>query len=535
MDAFRDRHIEKLTLAFATQTGKSEALMNMLLYAIAQDPGPVLFVYPTDELAKSISKNRIMPMIRLCDVLFDKWIEDSSEILELQFLGIYVALVGANSPSKLASRPVRYLFFDETDKFPLYTGKEGKPTELAGERTKNFHNSKQIEASSPTLANGHIWESFKHAEVSKRYFVPCPHCGEMQTFKLSGVKWPEELNEGFLREERAERVLHSSWYECERCGRRIYDMDKQRMLLAGEWRPVEFTNEGLIVPSTRRLSRPSTVAYNLSSLYSPWVTFGQVAQKFLKTKDEKGLFMNFVNGWLGEPWETTATKLRSDAVMKLQLDYERGTVPEGAQLLTCGIDVQENCFWYEVRAWGANLTSWLVDYGCCETFGQIDVVIDREYPTPDGKTTLIFAAFMDSGYRTEEVYHYCSMRIGVVYPSKGSSQRMPRAPYVESRLDKLEPPLQLFVIDTHYYKNFIAGRIEREKGTPGSWNIFRDCHREYAEQICSEQLVEELDKQGRKHQTWKPVADHAPNHLLDASVYATAAAERAGLRMLKES
>ena len=119
MDAFRDRHIEKLTLAFATQTGKSEALMNMLLYAIAQDPGPVLFVYPTDELAKSISKNRIMPMIRLCDVLFDKWIEDSSEILELQFLGVYVALVGANSPSKLASRPVRYLFFDETDKFPL--------------------------------------------------------------------------------------------------------------------------------------------------------------------------------------------------------------------------------------------------------------------------------------------------------------------------------------------------------------------------------------------------------------------------------
>ena len=55
--------------------------------------------------------------------------------------------------------------------------------------------------------------------------------------------------------------------------------------------------------------------------------------------------------------------MRSDVVMEKQLPYERGTMPEQAQLLTCGVDVQLDHFWYAVRAWGPHLTSWLVDWG----------------------------------------------------------------------------------------------------------------------------------------------------------------------------
>ncbi|MDR1048746.1 MAG: phage terminase large subunit family protein, partial [Synergistaceae bacterium] len=50
MDIFKDRWLERLTLCFATQTAKTEILLNIVGYAIDQDPGSGLFVYPTDEL-----------------------------------------------------------------------------------------------------------------------------------------------------------------------------------------------------------------------------------------------------------------------------------------------------------------------------------------------------------------------------------------------------------------------------------------------------------------------------------------------------
>ena len=48
MDAFKTRHIDKITLCFGTQLGKSEAILNMIGYAVDQDPGSTLVVYPID-------------------------------------------------------------------------------------------------------------------------------------------------------------------------------------------------------------------------------------------------------------------------------------------------------------------------------------------------------------------------------------------------------------------------------------------------------------------------------------------------------
>ena len=537
---FKARSVDKITLCFGTQLGKTEALLNMIGYAIDQDPGSMLAVYPTDELARSISKNRVIPAIVNSPALAAKWDSDRTEILEIQFLGMYIALVGANSPSKLASRPVRYIFYDETDKFPAYSGNEGSPTELASERAKNFHNRKEVEASSPTYTDGHIWRAFLEADVRKAFFVPCPHCGKMQMLALGQIKWPAELNEPEHKHERESRVLGESWYECVACHERIYDMDKALMLANGEWQPVEVgEKDRSLTPAKVTAARPRHVAYTLSSLYSPWLTFGQVAQKFLNTKADQPKFMNFVNGWLAEPWEAEATKLRSDIVFERQAAHLRGEIPEKAQLLTCGIDVQLDHFWWVVRAWGTHMNSWLVDYGRCETWADLDEVLDHEYTTPDGEAMLINVAFMDSGDRTDEVYQYCATRMDVVYPCKGASKQMPRAPYSESRVDKNGyDELRLFIIDTFYYKSFIAGRLNKKNDEAGAFMVFRDEDggwlRQYAEQLCSEHLVKEQDKKGRVKDVWKPVVSGAPNHLLDCEVYAAAAAERAGVRYLKD-
>ena len=63
MNAFSDPLIEEITVMASTQIGKTEGMYNMLGYAIDQDAGPALLVLPRKEDAKSISYNRVKPML----------------------------------------------------------------------------------------------------------------------------------------------------------------------------------------------------------------------------------------------------------------------------------------------------------------------------------------------------------------------------------------------------------------------------------------------------------------------------------------
>ena len=171
---------------------------------------------------------------------------------------------------------------------------------------------------------------------------------------------------------------------------------------------------------------------------------------------------------------------------------------------------------------------------------ELDEMLDREYTIPSGDPVLIHLAFIDSGDRTDEVYQYCATRPGLVYPCKGSSQRLTRAPFTESKVDKDGyGDMWLFIVDGDYYKSFIAGRLNKKNDEDGAFLVFREEEdtgwlRQYTEQLCAEQLVKEQDKKGHVKDVWKPIVSHAANHLLDAEVYAIAAAERAGVWYLKE-
>ena len=543
MDAFKSRRVEHLSFCFGTQLGKTEMLINMFGYAVDQDPGPVILAYPTDILGKDVAKGRLRSAIDNCSALASKFDVERSEIQRLFFTGVEVAVIGGNSPSQLASRPARYIFYDETDKFPLRAGDDANPFLLAGERTKTFHNKKEVEASSPTVENGRIWQSLMRADAVYRPFLPCPHCGAYQDLRLRQIKWPEELNAPEMKDVRIERVLQEAWYECEVCRKRIYDIDKQQMLSRVRWRPSEW-----VTSSRRWVERkgivpglPRRIGYSASSLYSPWIRFGEVARKFLTTRDKPEEFMGFVNGWLAEPWVNQTATFKSDIVLSRQASHERGAVPEGALMLVMGIDVQIDCFWWIVRAWGERMTSWLVDYGRCETWAELDDVVDREFRTVRMEPMQIFFGLIDSGDRTDEVYEYCSTRPGLILPCKGSSNRMLRGPISESQVEKSGfGDLRLLMVDTHYYKNFISGRLSRPASEPGAFMVFHEERaaeggwlRAYAEQLCAEHLVEEVDKKGRKKEVWQPVTTNAPNHLLDCEVYGVAAAERAGVRFLR--
>lgn len=517
MDAFNDRRIQDITFCAGTQVGKTSAEQNMIGYAIDQDPGPMMIVYPTDKLAEFTSENRLKPMLRLSPPLAEKFMENDSQRLELQFPQMYIALIGANSPANLSSRPVRYVFFDEIDKFPKWTGDEASPMELAAERTKTFWNRKLVRVSTPTLETGNIWQAWLRADAQYKYFVPCPFCGAYQQLEMKQLRWPEGAS--------PQEALYTAYYECPHCHEHIDDRHKADMIRHGEWRQV---NE--------KKGRVRSVGFHLSSFYSPWVLLGDVAAKFLTVKDTPELLMNFVNSWLAEPWKDKADSMRSDIVMNKRLPYHRGIIPKYAQLLTMGVDVQLDHFWVGVRAWGPSMTSWLIDYDRAETWGDVEQWLLRLYPDENGEPHSVNLCCIDSGFHSEEVYFFCAQHPGLTIPTKGASRQMTTR-YSINRLDKAMGSMtgmNLYVFDTNQFKDFIAGRLTIGAGRPGSWNLYDEIDRRYADMICAEQKVQHRDKKGHISFTWEPISSHAQNHMLDVETNNALAAEIMGVRYLQK-
>jgi hypothetical protein len=70
----------------------------------------------------------------------------------------------------------------------------------------------------------------------------------------------------------------------------------------------------------------------------------------------------------------------------------------------------------------------------------------------------------------------------------------------------------------------IASRMAKPNGR-GSWMVYKNCDREYAEQVTAEHKVNVKTGGGRVKQVWVKKTSHADNHYLDAEVYAFAAAD----------
>ena len=63
MDAINDPYIQEINFCKPTQVGGTEAMLNMLGWIISEDPAPAMIVYPTDDLAKDTSRDRLRPSL----------------------------------------------------------------------------------------------------------------------------------------------------------------------------------------------------------------------------------------------------------------------------------------------------------------------------------------------------------------------------------------------------------------------------------------------------------------------------------------
>lgn len=516
MDTFSDDETEEIIFVKPTQVGGTSCMENMLGSLIAQDPAPTMVVYPSDDLAERTTESKLRPMVRSCKALSDKYRLGDSKKLALKFADMTVYLTGANSPADLASTNIRYLFLDEVDKFPGASKKEADPVSLARERTKTFFNRKIFMASTPTLRTGHIWRAKETADVEKHYFVPCPHCGKFIELQFGGLKWPSKEDTPEAAD-RAEKTV----YVCQECGAIITDHDKSKMLREGHWQAVR-----------QRNSTPKSVAFWLNTLYSPFTRFSDIAREFMRSKDDRELLHNFTNSWLAEPWEEQALRTKESTVLERQTDTPEWRLPPWTKLITGGIDVQKDCCYWVVRAWGDNMTSQLLAHGREESFEGLERIMNTELTLPSGDTAMVNLALMDSGDRTDEVYEFCYHNADWVLPCKGTSTMTSH--YKLSVVNKAGSKAigtTLVLVDGGKYKDMIAARLRKKNGL-GSWQVYSGIDEEYVKQITSEHRVT-VRKNGVDTERWVKKTAHADNHYLDCEVYAAAAADVMGVRSLQ--
>jgi phage terminase large subunit GpA-like protein len=158
MDCLSPSHpCQEVVLMCASQILKTEVLLNFLGFIIDVDPGPALFIEPSSDDAKALSKDRVAPMLRDTPCLHGRVADARSRdadntTLHKSFIGGHVTFTGAISPSGLAMRPIRYVLADEVDRYPVSAGGEGDPVSLAKRRTDEFFwNKKIVLASTPTI------------------------------------------------------------------------------------------------------------------------------------------------------------------------------------------------------------------------------------------------------------------------------------------------------------------------------------------------------------------------------------------------
>jgi phage terminase large subunit GpA-like protein len=512
-DSFGIDSIEEIWLVKPTQTGGTDTLLNMILYAITQRPGDMLFVEPDEKKADEISTERIDDMIAYCDKLQEIKDPDprKSGLKRKKFSSMSVYFGWSGSAASLASRPLPYVLFDEVDKYASFAGKEGSPTKLGRERTNTFKGRRKlVYISTPTLESGYISQGERLCEARFRYLISCPHCGRKQLLFFGKNSEP-----GGVRFEGRDpkEVLTGAWFEMA---------------------------TGLQFHEHIRQFKPKSVGFQFNRLYTPWFTLGEVAAEFLRCKDHPELLQNFVNSWLAEPWVEHIETPMPAAISHLHGDYVEGEAPEGCGLLTAAADVQRHYIQFAIRGWAPNGDSGLVLHKQVETFDELAAaVLQSEYGVKGTEIRLrVRILLVDSGYRTDEVYEFCRTHAPRARAIKGATHSLQGLFYRASRLDinaagkKIPGGLSLWLIDTGYWKDFVARRMQPQAAAKmPRWQVYSTVDDMYAAQVTAEHKVTVRNRVSRKTtEVWQLKPGQRRNEAWDLEVYNAVAADMCGLK-----
>lgn len=522
-DALCDDTTRRVVLWGPTQAGKTTAISNFLGWCIEHKPGRTLIVYPTEDKATEFSTEKLEPMLLACPSLKAKAEIGTARthrksVLSKTFPGMTLLMRGGNSTNPFSSGSIPYVILDELDRIPAT--KEGNPIDLAVQRTTTYLQHKVVLASTCTDAGASPIEAEYLKSDQRKPYVPCAACVHMHVMGFfppgtagyePGTGWVD-----FDGLKDANEAAAAARYVCPECRHEHHGRDKAAMLAGVEWRKGNPASE--------------TAGFWWSALYSPWVTFGQLAYEWRASSGDEDSRKVFWNCRLSRTWAVKGERPGED-VLSSCIDADRacGQVPEGSVLLTAGVDVQKREVYYAVRAWGEDGQSWLVDNGKvfreAYDFGDLEDVLSATY---DGHP--IAQTFIDSGYDTPEVYAFCAQWPNAsVLPCKGEKPRDERyiwpseAKPMKETGHPLPRGLTLYLVNSNKIRGVIHSSMAIEEGARGAWRLHCDVGSEYCSHLLNRQRVK-VFRRGFEVEEWDD--SQKPDHYLDAEIYAFAASRR---------
>ncbi|MDT4801225.1 Phage terminase large subunit (GpA) [compost metagenome] len=517
----------------ASQMMKTQIALNWIGGNIHMAPANILALLPSEKLARRVS-SRIDKTIKVVPELAARVAKprsrDARNTLDTkEFEGGTLYCTTAGSASNLAELPARYIYGDEIDRWDVDVDSNGDPVEQAEARGTTFgRKAKYYFSSSPTIKGASRIDDLFQISDQRRYFVPCPDCGEFQVLEWGNLKYAEDYS----------RVD----YLCCTCGVLIEEHRKTEMLLAGEWRA---TAEG----------DGETVGFHLNALYSPigWLSWLSLAKQYDKAKraldrGDAEPMQVFYNTRLALVWDAAQEQTKASELKQRAEPYRLGDVPSGALILTAAVDVQHNRLELLVIGWGEGLERWVVDFQVVpgdpadeRTWSLLDERLKARYRHVSGVELAICATAIDSGgHHTDEVYQFTRLRRWRnVIAVKGASK--PGRPVLAQRPSKVDVTrngktekhgAELWMVGTDTAKDWIYNRYPFSEG-PGALHFSQDLPDDFYEQAVAERKLTRYVK-GYKRIEWvKGKAER--NEALDLLVYNLAAAQFLGLHRYREA
>jgi phage terminase large subunit GpA-like protein len=585
MLAVTEPGVHTITAMVCTQLLKTSLIINTFGYFAHLDPCPMLLVQPKDEAAESFSKERIGPTIKATPVLKaivgTEKTRDSEETIKFKaFLGGFLAITSAGSPTNLASRPIRVTLFDEIDKYE--PTREGDPITIGEERTARFGaNWLSIRACSPTVEDdSRIAASYAESD-RRRASLACPHCGHrMFPEFFKHVDWQKE------RDANGNVVRHlwkTAQIHCEACGCAWSEGDRLRALKTARWhqtRPFECCGERHVplelhektwregdedgavdkawdwwedkvdgryavyrakCPTCGKWGVDNAHAgFQASKLYSPWQKDRpqDIAKKWLDAKGDQEKELAWWNTQAGMPHRPAASKNVDVETLLSRREVFAGAVPSGVAVITVGIDTQDYRVEIETVGWGKDEESWSIDYHVIEgefsdpkVQAQLDAYLKRVWVRADGRPLEVMASCQDSGgHHTQDVYNFSKARLGRRnWAIKGASEkdgaRNPVWP-TKKPSKRNKASFRPIVIGGNTARDQVRNRLLLEpppvgQSKPGYSHFPADRDVGYFEQLIADKLVSK--KVGhRVVRVWETPSGKA-NEAADCRVYAYAA------------
>lgn len=522
MDAFTDPTVTDIVFKLPSQVVKTESMVNMILYAIHQDPGPMLVVNPDMALSKKFSTVRIQKSVdivpELLELVGSPVSRKKGNTVDMkEFPGGFLALTTANSPAGLAAQAIRYGFADEIDKFSEVIGNDGDTIGQFEQRLVTFKRSgrsKLVMASTPSLRGISLIDR-KYEETDQRiYKICCPSCQEYIFLRFE----PEDILKKGIR-----KTIYwkkgepdTARYCCTTCGTMLEQQDLLTGVRNGKW----FAQKPF----------KGKAGFHMEGLCSPWITMAQLVEEWEEARGNPGKEQTFFNLKRGLSYRSAKKAVSSpEELMNRAEDFSLDQIPMRVLLIVGSVDVQGDRLELQITGFGAGEERWVLDRiilpGDPKTsvpWDMLAVHLSRKFQHPMGREMTIEATAIDANYETDTVLRFCRQMMAIgkkVYGIKGVGGH--GVPIWRESKEKRKDGGRLYLVGVHSAKMNIYQSLVIQKHGDSFIHFSNRLPLEWYQQLIAEEIVTER-KSGRVFEVFvNPKGKR--NEALDLMVYAMAA------------